>query len=228
MALPIDPNAMAIAWHFSRNEDAKAAILATLRIKIVRMARNYSKRCQGHIDFDDFVSVGMVGAIKALHKYEPQSGDYEPYAMNIIRGEMLHLIRDHSLTIKVPGSVKETGWKITKFRGEFKRANGREPSQEEIAKSLNLSITRVDHCISISRRPKDTSAIEDHFGEPSSVDGGPLRIHQDKERSALMELYDEAVAIYDKGGGVSGIQRHFKITRAKAQTIYDFIDSRYD
>lgn len=130
------------------------------------IAKRYYNR--GH-DPEDLFQVGSIGLLKAIDKFDPSYGvQFSTYAVPMIMGEIKRFIRDDGI-IKVSRGLKELYQKTRKVREEFIYKYGREPSVNEIAQSLGVSVEEVVMAM-------DSSAPPDSLQKESSHDDQRLLI----------------------------------------------------
>ena len=119
----------------------------------------------GKYNLDDLFQVGVIGLIKAIDNFDLSYNlQLSTYACPLIIGEIKRYIRDNT-TIRVSRSIKERAYEIIKFKDEFEKTNGYIPSNEEIAKSLNISEYEIDYALDALKEPMS-------IFEPIYNDGG--------------------------------------------------------
>jgi RNA polymerase sigma factor for flagellar operon FliA len=92
-----------------------------------------------HVDHDDLQSAGLVGLLQAVRNYDPGSGNsFETYARVRIRGAMLDELRRMDW---VPRTVHEKARKIQNMMAELEQKLGCTPTEAQVAKAMNLSVT---------------------------------------------------------------------------------------
>jgi RNA polymerase sigma factor for flagellar operon FliA len=92
-----------------------------------------------HVDQDDLQSAGLVGLLQAVRNYDPGSGNsFETYARVRIRGAMLDELRRMDW---VPRTVHEKARKIQTTMAELEQKLGGAPTEAQVAKAMNLSVT---------------------------------------------------------------------------------------
>ncbi len=91
-----------------------------------------------HIDIQDLHSAGLVGLLDAVRRYDPKSGSsFETYARLRIRGAILDELRRMDW---VPRSVREKSRKVQDAMQQLEQKKGKVPTEEEMARSMNLSL----------------------------------------------------------------------------------------
>lgn len=111
---------------------------------------------------DDLIQVGAVGLIKAIDLYNPDVGTkFKTYATYLITGEIRHYLRDKASMIKAPREIQELAFRINTVIKQLTK-EGQEPSAEEVAKVLSLSVSKVNDVIEVDRR-KSTISLDQTF-----------------------------------------------------------------
>ncbi|WP_447977057.1 FliA/WhiG family RNA polymerase sigma factor [Candidatus Nitrospira bockiana] len=104
---------------------------------IKAIAHRLAFRLPAHLDVDDLVSVGIMGLMDAMTKYDPtREAKFKTYAEFRIRGAMLDEIRSMDW---VPRSVHERVSLLERTHAALLNRLGRPPSEEELAEALKLS-----------------------------------------------------------------------------------------
>lgn len=92
-----------------------------------------------HVDQDDLYSSGLVGLLNAVRNFDPKGGStFESYARVRIRGAIFDELRRLDW---VPRSVHDKARKVQAVMAELEQAHGQPPSDEDVAKALNLSVS---------------------------------------------------------------------------------------
>jgi RNA polymerase sporulation-specific sigma factor len=121
-------------------------------------------------ELEDLFQIGTIGLIKAIDKFDlSYNVKFSTYAVPMIIGEIRRFLRDDN-PVKVSRSLKENGYKIKKTRDALSKELGREPTLQEIAEKLNLSLEEI--IISLEAVQVPTSIHETLYQD----DGDPIYV----------------------------------------------------
>jgi len=116
-------------------------------------------------NMDDLFQVGVIGLIKAIDNFDVTLGlRLSTYAVPLIIGEVKRYIRDNT-SVRVSRSVKDMAYKIIKFQDDYLSIHGVMPTNEEIAKSLEISEFEISYALDSLKDPMS-------IFEPIYNDGG--------------------------------------------------------
>jgi RNA polymerase primary sigma factor len=97
-----------------------------------------------HLDLEDLVQEGRMGLIRAIERFEiEREGRLSTYAVWWIRQSIGRLIADHDRTVRLPVHVIDRLWRTKRQERAFVRANGRPPTEEELAAETGQTVRQL-------------------------------------------------------------------------------------
>lgn len=157
-------------------------VMGNLKL-VLSILKRYNNRKE---NLDDLFQIGCVGLVKAVDNFDLSYGvKFSTYSVLMIEGEIRKYLRDNN-TIRISRSVKENAYKILKYKNDYIMNYGKEPSLEEISKSLNID--KKDILVSLEA----TKAIISYF-DPIYDDGGETIYLYDQLSSKDNDILDDVI-----------------------------------
>ena len=147
---------------------------------------------------DDLFQVGCIGLLKAIANFDTSKQvRFSTYGVPMIAGELRRYLRDYS-PIRVSRSVRDTAYRVLQCKEALLAQNGREPTMEQIAQTLELPLEEVVGAMDAIVSPVS-------LYEPVYSDGGdPLTVmDQVRDPKNTDEQWLDSIALRQAMAGLS-------------------------
>ena len=151
---------------------------------------------------DDLFQVGCIGLIKAISNFDPDKQvRFSTYGVPMIAGEVRRYLRDNS-AIRVSRSIRDVAYRCLQCKEALVTSLGREPSLEEIAKELDLSMEEVSQAL-------DAVCAPVSLYDPVYADGGdPLTVmDQVRDTKNTEDIWMEQITLRNAFAGLGSREK---------------------
>jgi RNA polymerase sigma-B factor len=118
---------------------------------VKKIARGLARRSTDPVE--DLIQVGSIGLLEAIERYETgHNTEFKTYAVHFITGHIRHYLRDRQNLLRGPRVLQELSYRLSQVTAKLTQEFGREPTNAELARALDVTPEQVDEVKLYDRR----------------------------------------------------------------------------
>lgn len=165
---PEEEKGLTIAAQSGSAEARERLVESNIRL-VINIAKGYQSR---QIPLEDLIQEGVIGLITAIERFDPGKGfRFSTYATHWIKQSIGRAVDSKSKTIRLPAHISQALRRIDKTRTELMARTGFEPTHEQIAREMGISLRKLASLIQASQ---ELVSLEIRVGDGESSTLGSL------------------------------------------------------
>ena len=198
------------------------------------VANRIALRLPPHIEVEDLISVGVLGLIDAIEKYDPARGaKFKTYAEFRVRGAILDELRSMDW---VPRSIRQKASQVDAVTQKLQAKFGRPPEDEEVAKELGVSLDQFFDTLNETRSMPvlsldDLNIVKETGGQQSLLDCLAGKVDADPQVQFRLNELKEIIAktidtLPEKERLVISLYYYKELTMSEIGVVLNVTESR--
>ena len=216
------------------NLENREAVVVEYSPMVKYVANRIALRLPPHIEVEDLISVGVLGLIDAIEKYDPARGaKFKTYAEFRVRGAILDELRSMDW---VPRSIRQKASQIDAVVQKLQAKLGRPPEDEEVAKELGVSLDQFFDTLNETRSMPvlsldDLNIVKETGGQQSLLDCLAGKVDADPQVQFRLNELKEIIAktidtLPEKERLVISLYYYKELTMSEIGVVLNVTESR--
>jgi len=216
------------------NLENREAVVVEYSPMVKYVANRIALRLPSHIEVEDLISVGVLGLIDAIEKYDPDRGaKFKTYAEFRVRGAILDELRSMDW---VPRSIRQKASQIDAVVQKLQSKFSRPPEDEEIAKELGVSLDQFFDTLNETRNMPvlsldDLNIVKETGGQQSLLDCLAGKVDADPQVQFRLNELKEVIAqtidtLPEKERLVVSLYYYKELTMSEIGVVLNVTESR--
>ncbi len=216
------------------NLENREAVIIEYSPMVKYVANRIARRLPPHIEVEDLISVGVMGLIDAIEKYDPARGaKFKTYAEFRVRGAILDELRSMDW---VPRSIRQKASQVDAVIQKLQAKLGRPPEDEEVAKELGVSLDQFFDTLNETRSMPvlsldDLNIVKETGGQQSLLDCLAGKVDADPQVQFRLNELKEIIAktidtLPEKERLVISLYYYKELTMSEIGVVLNVTESR--